>query len=370
MLFLPNFFTKIFCVACVFSALSSLCFAQDSTARDYFGESKLAFIEFKFFDSVKRINSPLGAMCLVKDGEVALCKTFSNSKIPQSHKNNASVAEPHFPLGQASSALISLLGVAMEKSKKLSTSANVSDKCSFFRGVGGAKQKASFSDLLSCKAGVSPTADKLIPQDSSSREFFETLAQIPQVSASGIVFERSRSSVAVAGYAMGYVENPRAQDMKKSFAFASKKYLFAPLGMSPRYRSFNKATFPATAFSLTIGDVAKWLCEETTNSPKTALRASIVSRRVPELNEKFASGFFTSFLGKLEAQISADYFENTACVIAVFPRQNVAVAFFVESKNAVVAPRVCVEMLDNVAALLSEISARNSSNKNSKKSKL
>ena len=345
------------------SARASLKGGEPNTAPgradEVFNRNRLNFLEFKFGDALERIGARAGAICIVRSGKVIFEKTIAlaltmHSSAPGTSAGASDIlGDRYFPLGRTSEAFVSLLAVAMENSGKISLSSKVSSRCSFFRSFGGLAQEATFADLLSCRAGIPLSADSLIPDTSSSEEFFQVLAQIPLAAPPGEISVRSKASVSAAGYALAYIENPSEKNMKKSFASAAKKYLFSPLGISARYRSFNKAHFPATAFSLSSKDIAKWLSEETSPSPRIATGALMQSRRqAPGGGSKFGMGFTYSSVASQAAFICADYFENTANIVAFFPKNNIAVAFLVECSDAKKASKLCAEMLLDAADII------------------
>lgn len=320
-----------------------------------FNRRNLEFLEFKFGDALERAGARAGAVCAAEAGKVVLEKTI---EISSAGRNSRLPGARRFPLGKSSAALVSLLAAAMENAGKLNASSPAAGRCSFFRSFRENADDATFSDLVSCAAGIPPKADALIPDECSSAEFFQVLAQIPPCAPPGGERVQSLSSVAAAGYALGYVENPSEPDMKKSFASAAKKYLFSPLGIRARYRSFDKAYFPAAAFSLSCADAAKWLAQETSPSPAVADKRRIESRRRAYAKGEFGGGFVRAYTGGKSVFVCSDYFENTANLIAVFPEMETAAAFFVDCPDAKRASELCGEMLAETADMAGNPSGR------------
>jgi len=340
-------------------ALLALCAAQ-ILGGEIFTERNLKLIQFKYERELKKIGASAGAMCVVVDGKTLWQKDFVYSitlhpDVPNAKNDGKPDAEKYFPLGKTSSALVSLMAVSMENAGMLRLTTKVSNLCSEFRSVGGNPHGASFNNLLACRGGMDPHTDDLVPPDSDASEFFEVAAQIAPIAAPDAVYAGCKSSIAAAGYALGYVSDKSQKDMKKSFVACARKNLFEPLKMNPRYRSFDKPMFPATAFSLCIADVAKWLCAETSPSPAVATQKAVAERRLAlDAKDKFGLGWMSSNMRGVPLFMAGDYFENCANVVAVLPEINAAVAFFAESRDASAAPKVCLSGLSDVVALVSD----------------
>lgn len=184
-----------------------------------------------------------------------------------------------FAFGESSAALISLLALAMEEKGIVGTRRDASDFFSALRDSRGKIRGANIENMLAQSAGFPYLADK-IPQDSSPGEFFDALAQMQFAPAQSAGYEPSAASVAAAGYALAYAFKPSMRGLKKNFALACRKFLFAPLGIEkPKFRHFDKWLFPAACFCLNAEDIAKWLACETSPKPPISTAAAIGERR-------------------------------------------------------------------------------------------
>ena len=327
-----NFITVIFLFLSVCCACASERLTQerlDAMAKD-------------FRASIESLDASSGAMCVVANGKTIFGRDF----ILKGDKDKIK----KFPLGNTSQALMSLMLASMESKGKLSSDWKVSRYCSYLNE----KYKATFADFLSMRGGVDSHSDELLPPDSSSIETFEIASQLNPTSQSREIFGRSRLSATLAGYAMGYVFDKKEKNMKKSFASCSSEYLFKPLGfIEPRFSSFNLATFPATAYALCIADVAKWLECETSPMPQIATASAISKRREPiHETEKFSQGWLVSYEKGMRFFVSADYWENCANVVAIFPATDVAVAFFVSSKDSKKSAKLCADSVSKIIEIL------------------
>ncbi len=293
-----------------------------------------------FEKSLAEIDAKGGAICVVNSGRTIYGREFGSDTINK----------VKYPLGNSSQTLISLMLVSMECDKIVAGDWKVSRHCSYF----GDNIKATFTDLLSMRAGVDSRADSLLPRDASSQEVFSIAKQFPPIASSGELYEKSRMSVALAGYALGYLFDKREKNMKKSFAACAEKYLFKPLNFSePRFSSFDSSLFPATSFALSIVDISKWLECETSSLPKISTASLIADRRVSSNSRlKFANGWLASTENNVDFQVSADYWENCANVVAVFPVHSVAVIFVARSKNAKEASKLCADSLSKFIEVL------------------
>ncbi len=303
-------------------------------------QKRLDFIAKNFDSSLGKIDSKGGAICVVQNGKTIFGRDFSDVSKDGFIKK--------FPLGNTSQTLVSLMLLAMEDYGIVAPTWKVYRHCSYFSD----KCNASFSDLLSMRAGFDSRSDALVPNDASAEETFSIASQIMSATKASESFSRSRLSSALAGYALGYIFDKREKNMKKSFAACSDKYLFKPLKFSsPRFSSFNLSMFPATAYALSIEDIAKWLECETSKLPTISNATSIAFRRTSE-DAKFSNGWLSSTENGIAFFVSADYWENCANVVAVFPAQNVAVAFIACSKDSKKASKLCADSLSKFIELL------------------
>ena len=330
---MKNLFAVVFvllaCVSCV-------CASEKLT------QARLTSISTEFRANLEKLDAPSGAMCVVANGKTIFGRDFILKGDSKKIKK--------FPLGNTSQALMSLMVVSMESKGKISGDWKISRYCSYL----SQKYKTTFADFLSMRGGVDSHYDSLLPSDSSAIETFEIVSQLTPTSQSGDVFSRSRLSATVAGYAIGYVFDKKEKNMKKSFASCSTEYLFKPLGfIEPRFSSFNLATFPATAYALCIADIAKWLECETSQTPQFSSASAISKRREPmQESEKFSQGWLVSYEKGMRFFVSADYWENCANVVAVFPSLDVAVAFFVSSKDSKKSAKLCADSLSKIIEIL------------------
>ena len=307
-------------------------------------EARLSFLSDSFGRKLSEAGASRGALCVVSGGKTVFGRDFALSVQGQGR------AVKNFPLGNTSQALLSLMLLSMQSDNLLAPDWKVARHCSYFRfGSGG----ATFADLLSMRAGFDPHCDSLVPGDASSLELFEIAGQLTPSAPQPGNFPRSRLSASIAGYAMGYVFDKKRKNMKKSFAACAKKYLFDPLGFSePRFSSFDKAMFPATAFALSIADCSKWLECETSRNPPVSSASEIAARRVPVGSGKFAGGWMSSREKGIGFFVTADYWEGCANVVAVSPSENVAAAFFVCSRDPKKASKLCADALSGFFDML------------------
>ncbi len=326
------------CLAFFCALLLSQLSLADNSSTSF--ENKLNALAADFEKSLDELGAKGGAMCVVKSGKTIYGRDFISDEKKLIK----------YPLGNSSQALVSLMLVAMERDGRVGGDWKVSRHCSYL----GDNFKATFFDLLSMRAGIDPRADSLLPRDASSEEVFSIAKQFPPIASAGELFEKSRLSAALAGYALGYIFNKSEKNMKKSFASCAEKYLFKPLDFSePRFSSFDSSLFPATPFALSIIDISKWLECETSTSPKIA-EASLVAKRRRSADSlvKFLNGWLTSTENGVEFQVCADYYENCANVIAIFPDRSLAVAFVARSKNAKDTPKLCANSLSKFVEIL------------------
>lgn len=316
----------------------SACFARAEVSAQNLSGAALKPLAESFRAGLAKCGAKSGAVCAAARGRIIFGADFSEG------------SGRVYPLGNTSQPLLSLMLAAMESGGELAADWRVARHCSYFKP---ADSPATFDDLLSMRAGFEPYADSLVPPDAAAFEFFGIAAQLPRA-ANGF-FARSRASAALAGYAMAYVSDKKSRNLKKAFAACAKKYLFEPLEFSsPRFASFDKPDFPATAFALTVPDCAKWLECETADSPKIATRAALDSRRNPRDSDcKFGGGWTSSTECGVSFRVSADYFEGCANVVAVFPAERVAVAFFAASRDAKGAAKLCADSLSQFVKILS-----------------
>ncbi len=324
---------KLFLHCLAFSCalfVSQLLFAENSFV---ISKDKLNVIAKDFEKSLGKLGAKGGAMCVVKSGQTIYGRDFASDEKKLIK----------YPLGNTSQALVSLMLVAMERDGIVGGDWKVLRHCSYI----GDKFFATFSDLLSMRGGIDPRADSLLPRDASSEEVFSIAKQFPPIASAGELYEKSRMSAALAGYALGYLFNKSERNMKKSFVSCVEKYLFKPLNFSePRFSSFDSSLFPATPFALSIIDISKWLECETSMSPKIAEASLIAKRRISsDSRMKFSNGWLTSSENGADFQVSADYWENCANVVAIFPEYRVAIIFIVNSKKAKEASKLCADSL-------------------------
>ena len=293
-----------------------------------------------------------GALCVVANGKVLYGRDFDfpNGAVSGAKPNGAE-APRRYPLGNTSQVLLSLMLAAMQRDGILAADWRVSRHCSYFKFGSG---DVTFDDLLSMRGGFDSHSDSLVPADASSLEVFEIARQIPPAGAAKTYFARSRLSAALAGYAMGYVFDKKTSNMKKSFAACAKRYLFEPMKFEdPRFVSFDTALFPATAFALSVVDCAAWLCCETSPNPPVAPRSEIAARRLSrDAADRFGGGWLASNEGVAHFFVSADYWQNCANVVAVFPDSNFAAAFFARSSDAQKASKACADSLSEFISIL------------------
>ena len=108
-----------------------------------------------------------------------------------------------------------------------------------------------------------------------------------------------------------------------------------------------------TAFALSVVDCAAWLCCETSPNPPVAPRSEIAARRLSrDAADRFGGGWLASNEGGAHFFVSADYWQNCANVVAVFPDSNVAVAFFARSSDAQKASKACADSLSEFISIL------------------
>lgn len=341
---------KTVCVA--FSVLCGLLCA--SAAENFSAPSaeKLAGLGESFRARLADCGASGGALCVVANGKVLYGRDFDSPKgSAEGAKSGGAGALRKYPLGNTSQVLLSLMLAAMQGDGVLAADWRVSRHCSYFKFGSG---DATFDDLLSMRGGFDSHSDSLVPADASSLEVFEIARQIPPAGAAKTYFARSRLSAALAGYAMGYVFDKKTSNMKKSFAACAKKYLFEPMKFEdPRFVSFDTALFPATAFALSVVDCAAWLCCETSPNPPISTRSEIAARRLSrDATDRFGGGWLASNEGGAHFFVSADYWQNCANVVAVFPESNVAAAFFVPSPDAKKASKACADSLSEFISVL------------------
>ena len=335
-------FLKTSALAGLFAALALSVFfsasARAEASAQNLSDARLKQLAESFRAGLAKCGAKSGAVCAVSRGRIIFGADYSEG------------SGRVYPLGNTSQPLLSLMLASMEADGKLAADWRVARHCSYFKP---SDSRATFADLLSMRAGFESYADSLVPADADAFEFFEIAAQLPR-SANGF-FARSRVSAALAGYAMAYVSDKKSRNLKKAFAACAKKYIFEPLDFSaPRFSSFDKPDFPATAFALTVPDCAKWLECETADSPKIATRAALDSRRNPrDSGGKFGGGWTTSSECGVSFRVSADYFEGCANVVAVFPSERVAVAFFAVSRDAKGAAKLCADSLSQFVKIIS-----------------
>ena len=328
---------KLFAVICLLWAL-----VQGARGAEVLSQSQLNCISQNFRADLDLLGASSGAFCVVANGKTIYGRDFilkgDNKKIKK------------FPLGNTSQAMMSLMMLSMQSKGKVEGDWKVSRHCSYL----SEKYKASFADFMSMRAGIDSHSDSLVPADSSAMDVLEIASQLAPTAKSGEVFSRSRLSSAVVGYALGYVFDKREKNMKKSFASASETFLFKPLNfIEPRFSSFNSPLFPATAYALCIADVSKWLECETSEKPSISTAVAISKRRESgRETEKFSQGWLASYEDGFRFFVSADYFENCANVVAVVPTENVAVAFFVSSKDSKKASKLCADSLSKFIEIL------------------
>lgn len=323
----------------VFFFVCALSFGASVSApsAENISAARLDFISNEFLSGLREISADSGAMCVVSKGKTLFGKDFIL------RGDNAAVKK--FPLGNTSQTLLSLMLSAMEKDGKIASDWKVARHCSYFRL--GAQSAATFDDLISMRAGIDSHSDSLVPSDASAFELFEIAGQIPPVSAPKEYFSRSKLSVSLAGYAIGYVFDKSQKNMKKSFAACAKKYIFEPLKMSdPRFSSFDKPFFPATAFAFSIADCSRWLECETSKNPPVSSSSEISKRRLSrDASDRFGGGWLASNEKGVHFFVSADYWEGCANVVAIIPSENLAAAFFAKSKDSKSASKLCADTL-------------------------
>lgn len=329
---LPRLFAVL--ALCAFFAA----FARAEASPQNLSDARLKPLAESFRAGLAKCGAKSGAVCAVSCGRIIFGADFSEG------------SGRVYPLGNTSQPLLSLMLASMEADGKLASDWRVARHCSYFKP---SDSPATFDDLLSMRAGFESYADSLVPADADAFELFEIAAQLPRA-ANGF-FARSRVGAALAGYAMAYVSDKKSRNLKKAFAACAKKYLFEPLDFSaPRFTSFDKPDFPATAFALTVPDCAKWLECETADNPKIASRAALDSRRTPRDSScKFGGGWTSSAESGVSFFVSADYFGGCANVVAVFPAERVAVAFFAASHDAKGAAKLCADSLSQFVKILS-----------------
>lgn len=305
-------------------------------------QTRLGSVANDFLANLKAIDASSGALCIVADGKTMYGRDFilkgDSKKIRK------------FPLGNSSQALMSLMALSMESKEVMSVDWKVSRHCSYLNE----KYKATFADFMSMRGGIDSHSDDLLPKDLSAMEVFEIASQLNPTAQSGEVFARSRLSSALVGYALGYIFDKKEKNMKKSFASCSKTFLFEPLKfIEPRFSSFNSPVFPATAYALCIADIARWLECETSQNPPIATATAISKRREPPReSEKFSQGWLVSYEKGMRFFVSADYWENCANVVAIFPSVNVAVAFLVDSKDSKKSSKLCADSVSKIIEIL------------------
>jgi len=328
----------------IFAAISVFAAACAAFATDFNPSAqRLKFLADNFGTELSKANA-VGALCVAVDGKTVLGRDFSPKT--KDGKNRK------YALGTASQALMSLLLAAMESDRKIGAEWNVSKHFSYF-GIGG-ESSATFDDLLCMRAGISAHSDALIPADADAADVLQISAQIPPAFKPKEAVERSNLSAACAGYAIGYMFDKREKNYKKSFAAASQKYLFQPLKFEdPRFSSFDKPLFPATAYALSIVDCAKWLECETSPKPPIADAKTIARRRLSrDADGKLGQGWTAASQGTANFFVANDAYENCSCLIAVFPRENAAAAFLVVSKDSAKGTKLCASALSELVGMI------------------
>ena len=313
----------------------------DTSAR-FFNRARLNLTDTQFKNALKNLDNAKGAICIVKNGNIILEKSYN---IPAESDSKS------FAMGKTTSAITSLAAVAAQENELINLRSPLARYCSYFRL--NTNKNASIEDLLRGNIGFDKHSDTLVPMNASAAEIFDIAAQLPTTQDIGI--NQSLLTASIAGYALGYIADKSEKDFKKSFAKALYKFVLKPLDMTgARYRAFDTPFFPANALALQSQDIGKWLCAETSPSPKIATANAISARRAPtRQNGKIGMGWIKTSKNGIDFFMCGDFFQNCANLVAVFPQYGVACAFVIKAQDASKASRTCQEALERVIDTLS-----------------
>ena len=310
-----------------------------------FSSSRAKLAREMFSECLKKWNSDCGAFCLVESGKIFAAETIASD-------GKAAIAK-NLPLGKTSQALVSLMALEMERRGVLKLTSPASAACSLFKPQNG--EGVSVENLLSMRAGFDPHYDSLVPRDSTALQLFEIAAQLPPACPPGKQLPNpiSEISASCAAYILGYASDPKEKNLKKSFARASREFLFNPIKISSQtYRNFDLPTFGSQPYALPIDGIAAWLSCETSTNPPIADAESIEKRRIStaasDLNGNpagFSGIWLNTAVGKIRAQISGGEYQGWAHIVVIFPKERAAAAFFARGKSG----KPCADMIPHIA---------------------
>lgn len=316
-------------------------------------EEAKAFSEY-LVQLVSDLQIPGAAIAVVQGPDTVIEQTLGRRKVT---KPEAIDAETLFNIGPATGAFSSLLAATLDGEAGFSNEKLARRIWPRFRMSSVASaDRVTVGDLFTMTAGVPSYIDEILdPAWARPEDVFEAIAQAPVIAPPGRVFERSRLSLAAAGYLTGLAAI-RGEEIYTAYVESTQKRLMDPIGMSnatfsrevavdsgnlaephsrngagfdpaKRWEPRVNAMAPALGLKANLNDMKRWVTTElqlgvTPDGQRIASEQSVKVRWQPALvgsSESFGMGWTRRYYQGIEIVASMGSYDRQSAAIGLLP---------------------------------------------------
>ncbi|WOO42410.1 serine hydrolase domain-containing protein [Rubellicoccus peritrichatus] len=317
-------------------------------------ESELNAFSDYLVQLVSDLQIPGAAIAVVQGQDTAIEKTLGRRKVTEPEEIDA---ETLFNIGPATGAFSSLLAATLNDEVGFSYEKLARRIWPRFRmSSATSADDVTVGDLFTMTAGVPSYIDDILdPAWARPEDVFEAIAQAPVIAPPGRVYERSKLSLAAAGYLTGLAAM-REEEIYNAFTQSVQERLMDPIGMSgatfsreaaaasgnlaephsrkgpgfdpaKRWEPRINAMAPALGLKAGLNDMKRWLITElqlgaTPDGQRIASEQSVKLRWQPALvgsSESFGMGWTRRYYQGIEIVASMGSYDRQSAAIGLLP---------------------------------------------------